>query len=646
MQDKKLVPGAVAAEPGIAATASPSYQSLFALQAGVVAVVALYFARDVLIPITVAGLLSFLLGPLVSRLRRMKVNRIASVILAALLALAVLLAIGVVIGTQLAHLLAQLPEYVSTIQSKIGAIGNYATDHFPGILKRLGLTFGNVDGTAGPAATSPLPGARSQAEEEPSAPQAALSPMMVLTAYVSPVLSPVATAGIVFVVAVFILLQKEDLRDRMIRLFGSSDLHRTTGAMDDAARRLSRYFLTLLTINVGFGIVIGTGLFLIGVPSPILWGILGIVLRFIPYVGPILAATLPIALSAAVDPGWSMVVWTAALFVVTELIFNQIIEPVAYGQSTGLSPFSVIVAALFWGWLWGPIGLILSMPLTLCLVVLGRHVERLEFLDVLLGDRPALSPPESFYQRMLAGDPDEAQDHAEVLLQERSLSSYYDEIALKGLQLAADDLLRGVLRPDQLERVRNTAGSLIDSLSSYEDVDPTPAMKAGNPVVAPRDERQIPVESAPAQADTPSLSLAWQAEQPVLCLAGKGPLDEAASMMLAQLLGKHGLGGRVAAYEAASRNGIAQLDLSGVTMICISYLDISGSPSHLRYLIRRLKQKAPGIPILVGLWPAEDSALKDVQLQGQIGANYFTTSLREAVNACVDAAVEKSTAAV
>ena len=184
--------------PAVGATSSPSFQSLFALQAAVVAVVALYFARDVLIPITVAGLLSFLLGPLVSRLRRMKVNRIASVILAALLALAVLLAIGVVIGTQLAHLVSQLPEYVATIQSKVGAVGNYATDHLPGVLNRLGLTLG--DGMAGPAAASPLPGAG------PDVPQAALSPMTVLTTYVSPVLSPVATAGIVFVVAVFILL--------------------------------------------------------------------------------------------------------------------------------------------------------------------------------------------------------------------------------------------------------------------------------------------------------------------------------------------------------------------------------------------------------------------------------------------------------
>lgn len=641
MPSSNIVPKAEqqsAGPPTIEATASPSFNSLFALQASVVVIAALYFARDVLIPITVAGLLSFLLGPLVSFLRRMRVNRIVSVVLAALLALGVLLVIGTVIGMQLAQLLSRLPEYVATIQTKIGAIGSYAADHFSGVLQRLGLAMGSEGGAA--QAIDPLSSSGAARETDASAPgqDAALSPMTVLTTYVAPVLSPFATAGIVFVVAIFILLQKEDLRDRMIRLFGSSDLHRTTGAMDDAARRLSRYFLTLLTINVGFGIVIGTGLFFIGVPSPILWGLLGIVLRFVPYVGPILAATLPIALAAAVDPGWTMVLWTAVLFLVTELIFNQVVEPVAYGQSTGLSPFSVIVAALFWGWLWGPVGLILSMPLTLCLVVLGRHVERLEFLDVLLGDRPALTPMESFYQRMLAGDPDEAQDHAEILLQERSLSSYYDEIALKGLQLAADDLKRGVLRSDQLERVRNTAGTLVAALATYEDEDPSPADKTGDPVVAPKDERDIPIASPPDQADKPTLSPAWQVDEPVLCLAGKGPLDEAASMMLAQLLGKHGLGGRIATFEAASRNSIAQLDMTGIAMVCISYLDISGSPSHLRYLIRRLRQRAPDVPILVGLWPAEDAALNDKQLQAQIGATYFTTSLREAVNACVAAA--------
>jgi predicted PurR-regulated permease PerM len=619
--------------------ARPNNSSIFALQVGVVVIGALYLGRDLLIPITIAVLLSFLLAPLVRQLRKLRIGRIASVIVAVLLALCVLLVIGGVIGTQLADLVTRLPEYIATVQSKILSIGGYVTSHFAGILQRLGIADAIPDGSA-PAAPAPSTGA--QPDPQASSGGGMLSSLAAVTAYLSPVLSPVATTGIVFVVTVFILVQKEDLRDRMIRLFGSNDLHRTTGAMDDAATRLSRYFLTLLTINTGFGIAISIGLFAIGVPSPVLWGILGMVLRFVPYVGPIISAALPIGLAAAVDPGWSLVLWTVALFIVCELIFNQIVEPIAYGQSTGLSPFSVIVAALFWGWLWGPVGLILSMPLTLCLVVLGRHVERLEFLDVMLGDRPPLTPVESFYQRMLAGDPDEAQDYAEVLLQDRSLSSYYDEIALKGLQLAANDLQRGVLTPDQLERVKNTASSLIEGLSDYDDEEPSPGILDAAPAVPPADEREIPVEAPPGDAEESSLRPEWRGEAPVLCLAGKGPLDEATSTMLSQLLGKHGLGGRVVAYDLASRSGISTLDLSGVAMICISYLDISGSPSHLRYLIRRLKMRAPGVPILVGLWPAEDTTLKDVQMQRQIGADFFTTSLREAVNQCVDVAHGRS----
>jgi predicted PurR-regulated permease PerM len=185
-----------------------------------------------------------------------------------------------------------------------------------------------------------------------------------------------ATVGIVFVVATFILLQREDLRDRLIRLFGATDLHRTTSALDDAARRLSKYFLTQFGINATFGLVIGVGLFFIGVPNPVLWGMLSALLRFVPYIGSFIGAGLPIALAAAVDPGWSMVIWTAALYIVIELLVGQAVEPMMYGRGTGLSPLAVVVAAIFWSWLWGPIGLILSMPLTLCLVVLGRHVER------------------------------------------------------------------------------------------------------------------------------------------------------------------------------------------------------------------------------------------------------------------------------
>jgi hypothetical protein len=470
------------------------------------------------------------------------------------------------------------------------------------------------------------------------------SPIELAERILAPVLHPLATTGIVLIVAVFVLLQREDLRDRIIRLAGATDLHRTTVALDDAALRLSRYFLFQLMLNTAFGCVIAAGLFFIGVPSPVLWGILAALMRFVPYIGALLSAAFPLALAAAVDPGWSMVVWTAALFLVTEPLMGHVVEPMAYGHSTGISPVSVIVAAIFWGWLWGPVGLIFSTPLTLCLVVLGRHVERLEFLDILLGDRPALTPAESFYQRMLADDPDEAIDQAELLLKERSLSSYYDEVALKGLQLAATDASRGILPEDRLERVKKAVRSLVADLSDQDDKDPSPAKMGEESVTPSLAEKVLPKKPAP-DIDTPApetLPSEWRTERAVLCIAGRGALDEAASTMLAQLLRKHGLGAEVVPHHAVARDRVNSLDVSGVAMVCVSYLEISGNPAHLRYLLRRLRQRLPGAPVLVGLWPAEEAVLSDRQLQKTVGADHYVSSLREAVNVCLQAASERS----
>ena len=408
------------------------------------------------------------------------------------------------------------------------------------------------------------------------------------------------------IVSIFILLQREDLRDRMIRLFGSSDLHRTTIAMNDAARRLSRYLLTQLAVNAAFGVIIGTGLAFIGIPSPVMWGVLGALLRFVPYIGAPLSAVMPLALAAAVDPGWSMLLWTAALYLVVEPILGQLVEPLVYGRSTGLSPFAVVLAATFWTWLWGPIGLILSTPLTLCLVVLGRHVARLEFFDVLLGDRPALTPVESFYQRMLAGDPDEVHDHAEILLKQMPLASYYDDVALEGLRLAVLDTERGVLTAGHLERIKLCIQSLIEDLDVHEDRQPP--VGAAKEAIATLSGAEPDVASQSVDVQVPGrldLAPAWRGATPVLCIAGRGLLDEAVSTMLAQLLENQGLASRVVPHAATTRAAIGTLDVNGVAMVCISCLDLFGTPSHLRYLLRRLRQHLPpDVPILVGLWPA------------------------------------------
>jgi predicted PurR-regulated permease PerM len=418
MPDPSPPPSRLATPIAPAASAAP------ALQVGVVVIAALYLAREVLIPITLAILLYFLLAPIVELLGRMRLGRVPAVLLAVIMDVGVMTGFGGVIGSQFAQLAGDIPLYSITIEQKMDTVRAYTI----GLLDRFAASLGHQ---AVPLGTSQSPaGARPPTGSSPAgvAPQAApaaaaspvASPLALAERYLSPALSPLATVGIVFVVAIFILLQREDLRDRLIRLFGATDLHRTTAALDDAARRLSKYFLTQLAINATFGLVVGVGLYFIGVPNPVLWGMLSALLRFVPYIGSFIAAGLPIALAAAVDPGWSMAIWTAALYIVIELLVGQAVEPMMYGRGTGLSPLAVVVVAIFWSWLWGPIGLILSMPLTLCLVVLGRHVERLEFLEVLLGDRPALTPVESFYQRILAGDADEAQDHAERLLKDCS----------------------------------------------------------------------------------------------------------------------------------------------------------------------------------------------------------------------------------
>jgi len=467
---------------------------------GAVVVGALYFGREVLIPITLAILLSFVLSPLMELLRRLWLPRVVAALFAVLIAIGVITALGGIIGTQIAGLAGQVPQYQTTVETKVESLQKLLGSAFA---SRLGGLMHNIEGAGQPQQKPPAPPTQQPSSEgTPEQPEGSKPVPVVITQtpassaldlsrrILEPIVAPIADLGIILVVAIFTLLQKEDLRDRLVRLFGSGDLHRTTAAMDDAGRRLTRYFLTQLGINCTFGAIVGLGLYLIGVPSPVLWGVLGALLRFVPYIGSYIAAALPTLLAAAVGNGWSIALWTALLYIATELIMGQAVEPVVYGHSTGLSPFSVIIAAIFWTWMWGPIGLILSE---------------------------------------------------------------------------------------------------------------------------------------------------WQGEAPVLCVAGRGPLDEVASVMLAQLLEKHDIGVRVLPHEAVSRTKIAALDPEGVAMVCIPYLDITGSPAHLRFLVRRLRQRLPKASVLVGIWAAGDVFLRDQASRRVIGADYYVSSLREALNACLAA---------
>jgi predicted PurR-regulated permease PerM len=629
----------------VAAAETPGLRGLTTVIVAVVVVTALYFGREVLIPITLAILLSFVLAPLSNFFRR-AVGRVAGAILAVFIALSIIFAIGGVVGMQLAELANDFPRYQSTITQKANTIRGYTTQRLSSLIGSVGRAVEKAsqpDAEPGPKSGPARVAAPRDRPEQPmpvEVRQPSPSPLELAERVISPVLNPLATAAIVFLVAAFILLQEEDLRDRIIRLFGSRDLHRTTVALDDAARRLSRYFLTQLGINASFGLIIGVGLFFIGIPSPALWGVLAAMLRFVPYVGALMSGVVPVALGASVDPGWTMMIWAAGLFLVCEPIMGQVVEPMVYGHSTGLSPVSVVVSAIFWAWIWGPIGLVLATPLTLCLVVLGRHVDRLEFLDVILGDRPALTPVENFYQRVLAGDPDEAIEQAELLLKERSLSSYYDEVALKGLQLAAVDVLRGVVTPTQLERIRDAVNDLIEGLDEHEDRDPAAAEAEEDIAGATVAERRLPKEAAPDLVPPPEDKRApnWRSPSPVMCISGRDSLDEGTTGMLAQLLRKHGLEARVVSRDAVSRAGIATLDIEGVAMVCISYLQITGSLSQLRYLIRRIRARVPTAPIVVGFWPEDAKVLEDEGQQRIIGADHYVTSLRDAVTACLETA--------
>ena len=630
----------------VSAADLPSLAGLLTLAVSVVTIAALYLARDLLIPLTLAVLLSFVLAPLVRLLRRARLPWPPAVLIAVLLALAVLLAVGGVIGAQIAGLADDLPRYETTIRKKVDTVQELTIGRVNRFLARIDELRGSKSALGG---SSSISGGGEQSSGEGGSSDAAspdggaaaasskTAPTTILEKFLSPVLSPLATLGIVLVITLFILLQRDDLRDRFIRLVGARDLHRTTVALDEAVKRLSKYFLAQLALNTAFGVVIAVGLYFIGLPSPVLWGVVAGLCRFIPYIGAWIAAAFPLVLAAAVDPSWSTAAWTLALFVVAEPVMGQVIEPVVYGHSTGLSPVSVVVATIFWTWLWGPIGLILATPLTLCLVVLGRHVDRLEFLDVLLGDRPALSPIESFYQRMLAGDPDEAQDQAELLLRTRALSAYYDDIALKGLKLAAEDASREAISMAQLLSIRDAAQELVDELDEYNDAPPAAAEPPAEPVSS--------APAAASDATAPPEGHAGDGRRigTVLCVPGVSPLDEAASAMLAQLLAKHGLAAQRLAGDRSSRTAIAALSPTDIAVVCISALETGRSHARLRLLVRRLRRRLPGAQIMIGLWAQSENGAQAADMVGEVGADRCVVSLAQAVRVCLDATASAAT---
>jgi len=565
-----------------------------AIVTAAIVIAGIYFGRPILMPLALAILIAFALSPLVELLERLHVPRVPAVLTSVLFAVVVMVGLGTFIGSQAAGVAVELPRYQRNLANKIQSIEG-ATMNIS-FVRGASSIFNNIGNELAKPATVKDTGTNTVTQAKPVPVEIVRSrnaPISVIENVIGPLLEPLAWIAIVIVFVGFILLQKDDLRDRFIRLAGYQDLQRTTLLLNDAADRLSRYLLSQTAINTLFGILITLGLWAIGIPNPGLWGLAAGMLRYIPYLGVPLAATFPLAVAFAIDPGWAKMLWTAALFFSIEPVIGQAVEPFVYGRNVGISAVAVVVAAVFWTWLWGPVGLLLSTPLTMCLVIMGRHIEPLKFLDVMLGDRPPLAVEESLYLRMLAGDPDAAAIEAEAFLKANSLIAYFDDVAIRMLALAQRDLDRGTLNAEKVTNFRNALDALIENVSDHG-------------VLAASDDTD---DLAPIARD--QLPEAWR-NHPVLCVAGRSALDEVPSELLSHLLSGYGIGVRVVSAEEVSPANLQRLDASAVQVLCVSYLD-PGNYKHARYLIRRLKKRMPEAHAIAGLWghAKDDTAYLD-----------------------------------
>lgn len=564
--------------------------SLVTIGVVLVAVVVLYLGAGILVPLVLAVLLAFALAPFIRRLRRLRLPNIVAVLVAVLLAAAILSAIGSIVATQLIKLASDLPSYQATVSAKTRALQNSLGDggfieSLSGAVDRLSSQFASA-GASGAVAPTPV-----------TITNGGAGPLRLVQTVLGSVLGPLATAAIVLVFLIFLLLEREDLRDRFLKLVSRGDLRTSTKVMNEAASRVGRYLLVQFGVNLSYGTVFAIGLSVIGVPNAILWGLLTAMFRYIPFVGTIIAATIPFTLAFAVDPGWSMLLSSVGLYVALELVITNAIEPRLYGSSTGLSAIAVLIAAMFWATLWGPIGLILSTPMTVCLVVLGRYVPQLAFFETLLGSEPVLSPPERFYQRLVSANVEEAIELADDFIGAHTVPEFYRGVAMPALLLAENDLTLDVT---DLSHRRNVVDSMTAVLG---DID---------------------IEDDPAVAALPPS---------VLCIGGRTELDEAAAQLLVRLLHATGLSAKALAPLAIRQESIGQLVVSdSVEAVCLCYLGDSPR-SYVRFVAKRLLRRHPKLRI-VACVPGPRVAADG---RADWGVDTVVTSLEAAVTALGDA---------
>lgn len=608
-------------------TSSGASSPLLTLASIVVTIAALHVAKEILLPLALAIFLSFLLTPLANRLEGWGLGRILSVISVVGVTFVVLGILGWIVTSQLLNMNEQMRFWKQEIIRKIDDVrpdspmlANFS-EAIDEVTKKL-----KEDEAKKPAATEPAEPAEpaaaettAAAEATPAAPGTETlwdrlknqfgetplggsngsrepvdvrvvgmppSPLGQVRDWLGPLVAPLTTAGIAIVLVIFILLKREDQRNRLLQLFGASNLHASTEALTDVTERVSNYLRMQFLINAGYGLCVGVGLAAIGVPSAITWGVLSFALRFLPYIGPWLSAIMPLAVSIAASSGWSAPVMVATLFVVLELLVNNVAEPMLYGRSTGVSGVGVIVAAIFWTWIWGPIGLVLAMPLTVCVVVMARYIPAINFLAVLLGDHSTMLPPERIYQRLLAGDSDEAEDLATPLLVDGSLAAAYDDAVIPALILAEEDRHSGRLHDDQVKLVQETARDLVEDLGEL-------------------DAKRAAADSKPDSAE----STGRRAVR-VLCVPLRDQADDISAVMLGQLLQKEGCEVERAAISALTSEIVEAVETLQIDLVVLTSVPPLPSRSS-RLLCRRLRDRYPQLPIVIGYWGGDrDEAIR------------------------------------
>ena len=629
-----------------------SFSPLFTLIAIIAVVAALYVAKQILLPIALAILLSFLLTPLANRFERWGLPRVPAIIFVVLITFAAFGALGWIVTDQLVALRFELPMHRAKIVEKTQALREFAKR-----FERIGGDIipadgekedaGNQDQRKALTTADPNPPSAAKPAKEPLAapstdgtaestvaqfaetgtittePDAQdkivdvrvvempPSPLTQAQTWLGPLLAPFTAAGMVFVLVFFMLLDRENQRNRFIQLFGSSNLHTTTEALTDAGHRVGRLLRMQFLINAGYGVAVAIGLSLIGVPSALMWGVLGFSLRFLPYLGPWLAAILPMLISLAVSDGWTQPILVGCMYAVYELILNNVFEPLLYGSSMGVSTVGVILSAIFWTWLWGPVGLIVAMPMTVCLVVVAQHVPQLRFITVLLADQPPLSPAQRVYQRLLAFDYHEPLKLARHYLKTSPLVKFYDEIVIPALTLFEQDRHAGQLRENEEAFVHESAEELVDELGEMVFA----AQAMGTSEDEPANNKRIPEEnSTPAR---------------ILCVPLRDKADETAARMLTQLLTTEGFQVHAESAEALTSEVVDRVAATDSDLVVISVLPPI-RPRESRLLWRRLRNRYPDLPILVGYWIGENANESLVPPAGDLNSKVATT-LAEAV---------------